>query len=234
MKQHIFRLLATANLLLALALVALWFTPQGALRNIHWQPPALQKPEFSNPAESLPALEPVNVSSFMITLDRPLFSPSRRQPPPPPPPVKTVAPEPDPLANIQLQGIYVQEGGSGGMFAKVDGKNRRIEVGGVLGAWSVKAIDNREVTFVRGDETRVLRLVPSKLATAAPVVSAAATPRTPGVPGGSAGEANAAAAPAQGDDPARTQEQERQEKQRARLELRNARRAAAGFPPVTQ
>ncbi len=232
MKQHILRLLASANLLLAFALAALWLTPQGTLRNVHWQPPSPQKPEFSDPGASLPALESANVSGFMATLDRPLFSPNRR-PPPPPPPVNTTAPEPDPLANIQLQGVYSGAGG-GGIFAKVDGKDRRIAVGGVLGAWSVKAIDNREVTFVRGDETRVLRLVPSKLATAAPVVPAAAAPRAPGASGGAAGEANAAAAPAQVDDPVRRQEQERQEQQRTRLELRNARRAAAGFPPVTQ
>ena len=44
MKQHILRLLASANLLLAFALAALWLTPQGTLRNVHWQPPSPQKP----------------------------------------------------------------------------------------------------------------------------------------------------------------------------------------------
>ena len=225
MKQYILRLLLLVNLLLMLALVALWVTPQRTLRNVQWQPPLPQRPEFSDPGTSLPSREVVSVSSFMATLDRPLFSPNRR-PPPPPPPVNAAAPEPDPLANIQLQGVYSGLGG-GGIFAKVDGKDRRIAIGATLGAWAVKSIDNREVTFVRGDETRVLRLVPSRLVTVAPP----AAPRS-GAPMAAAG-ANAAV-PAQADDPARKQEQERQEKERARLELRNARRAAQGLPLITQ
>lgn len=223
MKQYIVRLLLLVNLLLILALAALWITPQRTLRNVHWQPPLPQKPEFSDPGASLPSREAVGVGSFMATLDRPLFSPSRR-PPPPPAPANTAAPEPDPLANIQLQGVYSGEGG-GGIFAKVDGKDRRIALGGALGAWSVKGIDNREVTFVRGDETRVLRLVPSRLAAVAP--APAPRPGTPAAGG-------APAATAQADDPVRKQEQERQEKERARLELRNARRAAQGLPLITQ
>ena len=223
MKQYILRLLLLVNLLLMLALAALWVTPQGTLRNVQWQPPLPQKPEFSDAGASLSPLGVVSVGSFMATLDRPLFSPSRR-PPPPPPPVNAAVPEPDPLANIQLQGVYSGSGG-GGIFAKIDGKDRRLAIGATLGSWSVKSIDNREVTFVRGDETRVLRLVPSRLAVAAPPPASR--------PGDSAA-GSAPAATAQADDPVRKQEQERQEKERARLELRNARRAAQGFPLITQ
>lgn len=225
MKRYVPHVLAGLNLLLALALLVLWVTPQGHLRNTEWLAPAPQKPSWEVPVlnAGTGSSSSATTNSFLYTLERPLFSPSRR-PAPPAPVASAAAPvEVDPLADIQLQGVYSAGAGIGGIFAKVEGKNRRIALGEQLGPWSVKEIDDRNVTLVRGDETRVLRLVPSKLSTLTPP-SAAARP----------GGAPAAAPSGQVEDPVVRAEQERQERSRKRLELRNANRAAAGLPLLPQ
>ncbi|ABM56461.1 hypothetical protein [Verminephrobacter eiseniae] len=236
-KTHILRLLLAVNLLLACALAALWFTPARALRHLHWQPPAARAPQFSDPGSGLPARNPVLVSSFLVTLERPLFSPNRR-----PVPIAPVAAPADPLANIQLQGLYSAQGaGAGGIFARVDGKDRRIAVGSTLGDWTVKGIAGTEVTLARGADIQVLRLLPSRLGAVAPAPPASPAgaimggPVPPGaIPVGAKPPDLPSQLPSQVQDPVLRQEQERQEAERARLVLRNARRAAQGFPPVQE
>ncbi|MCW5235987.1 hypothetical protein [Verminephrobacter eiseniae] len=236
-KTHILRLLLAANLLLACALAALWFTPARALRHLHWQPPAAQAPQFSDPGSGLPARNPVLVSSFLVTLERPLFSPNRR-----PVPIAPVAAPADPLANIQLQGLYSAQGaGAGGIFARVDGKDRRIAVGSTLGDWTVKGIAGTDVTLARGADIQMLRLLPSKLGAlmSGPAPPAGAMPAGaimggPVPPGAVPVGAKPPEPPSQVQDPVLRQEQEQQEAERARLALRNARRAAQGFPPVQE
>ena len=223
MTPYTTHVLAGASLALAVALVALGVTPQGTLRNTHWVEPAAIKPDLANPDAQVEPRESASVSSFLGMLERPLFSPSRRPPPPPPPPKPVQQPEEDPFTNIQLQGLYAGPSGSGGILVRVDGKTRSIPVGAMLGPWTIKSIDGREVLFTRGDESRRLRLIPAKLANAAPPPPRAAAPGAP-----------AGAAPSQTDDPVRRQQQEQEEQLRARLQLMNARRAANGLPPLTE
>lgn len=225
MTPYTTHILAGTGLALAVGLAALAVTPQGTLRNTQWAEPAALKPELANPDAQIEPRDPASVSSFLGMLERPLFSPSRRPPPPPPPPKPVQQPEEDPFANIQLQGIYAG-GSGGGILVRVDGKNRSLPLGAALGPWTIKNIDGREVIFTRGDETRRLRLIPSKLANAAPPPAPrAAAPGAPGAPAG--------AAPSQTDDPVRRQQQEQEEQVRARLQLMNSRRAANGLPPLT-
>ncbi len=220
--------LLAANIALALGLIALWLTPSGQIRGTSWVAPAAVVPEIS-PSFGIEVPKPADVSRFLAVLERPLFSPSRR-PPPPPAPVKADAPpEPDPLANIQLQGVYSTDDGGGGIFARVDGKDRRIAVGTALGGWTVKGIEGLNVTFGRGDDSRVVRLVPAKLATVAPTptlgrAAPAAGQATAGQPAAGQGQATG--------DPVLRQKQEQEERARARLERMNAARAANGLPPL--
>ena len=155
MRRHVTALLVAVNAALALLLAAMWVTPEGKLRNVAWQPPAAIKPEFS---AALTTNSEMNIGGFMATVDRPLFSPNRL-----PPPVKAAsaaAPPVDPLANIRLHGVYVGQG-IGGIIATVDGKSRRIRLNEPVGEWTVASIKDREVTFTRAGESRVIRLASS-------------------------------------------------------------------------
>lgn len=246
------RLLLAADLLLACALALLWLPAQQRQRALHWQAPAAQAAQLSDPGQRLPARTPLPVGSFLATLERPLFSPSRR---PPPPVLAVAAPEVDPLDAIVLQGLY-QAADGGGIFARVEGRDRRIALGSAIGPWTVHSVLGAEVTLRRGAQTRVLRLRPAQLDGAAPASAQAQTGAPaappPGFPAGAMPPPGAVAVDqlppgaqlvpgqrppgqqAQVEDPVLRQEQQRQEQERARLALRNARRAEQGFPPVKE
>ena len=214
MGRYVIRLLWMLNVVVGLVLAWLWFTPEGAVRNVRWAAPEPQKPNFAAMVPELPAATQADTTRFVAMLDKPLFSPSRRPPPPPPPPA--AAPPPDPLANIQLFGVFVSAEG-GGILARVDGKNRRITMNDSIGAWKIKSIKDRDVTLVSGSETRVLHLSHAK-----PVVpqAPAAEPAAPGAaPPQSTGPAAAPAASAQGFI-------------RDRQRARNEARVKAGLPPL--
>ncbi|EHL24491.1 hypothetical protein KYG_02437 [Acidovorax sp. NO-1] len=216
--------LLAVNAALALGMAALWFTPEGQVRGTAWTAPAAVVPEIAPPS-GIAAPKAADVSRFLAVLERPLFSPNRRPPPPPAPTKADAPPEPDPLANIQLQGVYSTDDGGGGIFARVDGKDRRIAVGTALGGWTVRGIDGLNVTFAKGEDARVVRLVPAKLG------AVAAAPTLPGAVPPAAGQAPAGQGSATA-DPVLRQKQEQEERTRARLERMNAARAANGLPPL--
>jgi hypothetical protein len=168
MRRHVIALMVALNAALAIVLAAMWVTPQGTLRNVAWQPPAPVKPEFS--AAAAPGSQ-VDPGSLMASVDRPLFSPSRL-----PPPVKAAgaaAPPVDPLSNIRLHGVYVGQG-TGGIIATVDGKSRRFRLNERVGEWTVAGIKDRDVTFTRAGESRVIRLATSGSAPQSGIAAAAA------------------------------------------------------------
>lgn len=176
-------LLLALNAALALGGLALWMDTEGHWRHVRWLAPAPQTMALADvnlPRGSVGG--DLDVGRFVAVLDRPLFSPSRRPPPPPPPP----APPPpvDPLANIQLFGVY---GGktSGGIVARIDGKVQRVQLQSNVGEWTVKSISGREVTFARGEESRTLTLIHAVAARAPSPVAAAAPLEAPN-PGGMA------------------------------------------------
>ena len=152
---------------------------------------------------------------FVAVLDRPLFSPSRRPPPPPPPPAPP--PPPDPFADLQLVGLLTGKDHAG-VLARIEGKVRRVRVNESIGAWTLKSIQDREVTFTSGEATRVLRM--AYVRAPAPVAAAPARPALPmsvATPGISPSIA-----------------QQNQEEARDRLRRRNEIRARAGLPPLTE
>lgn len=221
MRVHVIRILVAINVLLALALALLWFDLHGNLRNVRWTPPAPISPDFSKMVPALSRQAVADTGRFVAALDRPLFSPTRR-PPPPVVVAAVVAPPPDPLANIQLLGLFVGAQ-SGGIVARIDGKNRRLRLSETVGEWTLKSIVERDVTFARGEETRVLRLERVRPAVPAAVAAAPAdSGASPTAPEGQPAPAGA------------TMAQRLEEENRERLRRRNAIRSQAGLPPVTQ
>lgn len=227
MTQHGIRLFIAVNIALLALLAWLWIGPDGKPRNVVWQPPQPVAPELGSEAAALPEAKPMDTGLFVATLDRPLFSPSRRPVPPAPKEAQTKT-APDPLANVHLYGIYSTEGGPGGMLARIDGKVRRVALNENLGGWTLKSVQEREATLTRDGEERVIQLAivrpsaPGKAAAGGqqPAATAAATPPAPPPSGGSA---------------VGTTEERRQQLEESRRELqrrRNELRAKAGARPV--
>jgi hypothetical protein len=225
MKRHVMHILVALDAVLVLVLLAMWFDAGGQLRNAHWPRPAAIKPDFGAMLQPLALQRSDDVGRFVATLDRPLFSPNRR---PPPVLVAGAAPPPDPLANIQLFGVYSGSGG-GGIIARVDGKMRRANINDKIGEWTIKQIVDRDVTFVRGGETRVISLVRGKPSSSAAAAAPAASARKPVIPGQMV--------------PGKMSEEERirtmtaaqriEEDNRERLRYLNEMNAENGLPPIT-
>lgn len=211
------RLLALGAVVLAAAMAWLWVLPTGQLRTNAWEPPAPVLPEMSVP--NVPAGLAVSghqgAGAYFAILDRPMFAPDRR--PAPPPDAKPVAPEPDPLAGLTLYGIFTGPEFSG-IVARVNDRVRRVRVSENLGEWTVKSVQDREVTFSRGEETRTMQLVRVYAQRAAvPAAQAPVPPAAAGVPV----------------DRAAMQQQD-QDAARERLRQRNELFRKAGLPPVKE
>ena len=206
------RALLLLILLLSGGLAWIWVDQAGQLRNVTWTPPRALPPEIKIPSVEAPA-GTGSASDFASILARPVFAPDRRPPPPPAPPAPT--PPPDPLANIQIQGIF--SGANAGILARVEGKVRRIKVNETVGPWTLKSIEGRDVTFGQGEETRKLRLDYARLA---PPVTQAAAPAAGSPPTQAPGYVGVP--------------QNVQDEARDRLRRRNEARAARGLPLVTE
>ena len=223
-RLHVTKILLGLCVLLCAGLGALWFDDKGLPKNVHWAAPTAVKPDFGQaPAASpaSPASSEADVSHFVAILDRPLFSPSRRPPPPPPPPAPP--PPPDPFATIQLLGVFAGTETTGsGIVARIDGKVRRVRINEMIGSWAVKAVNDRDVTFASGDETRVIKLIHLR------------APKPP-VPAVANAGANAGTNTPQGSAVSNMSAvQQRQDEGRERLRRRNEIRAKAGLPPLTE
>ncbi len=201
------RLLLLLVLGLGAGLLSLWLDQQGHWRNITWAVPAAKAPDIKAPVDILPAAgNPA--PSYASIQERPLFAPDRRPPPPPPPP-----PPPDPFVGIQIYGLFT--GTTEGVLARVEGKMRRIKIGDAIGAWTLKRIEGRQITFKQGEQTRHLQLAYAKLNTVVPPPPIVAT-AAPGSPVGAQPAAN------------------HQDAYREELARRNAVRASRGLPLLTQ
>ena len=215
------RLLLLLTALLAGGLAWLWFDQAGVLRNVNWVAPAPLKPELGKVSSTPPNAVGSNPTQYLAMLERPLFAPDRRPPPPPAPPAPPAAPPPpDPLANIQISGIF--SGASPGIIARIDGKLRRVKVNEAIGPWTLKSIEGRDVTFVQGGDTRQLRLKYSSLGIVLPQAATVA--------------AQVLAAPSSGGQPfdAIAFKQKLQDEARETLRRRNQTRAERGLPLLTE
>ena len=164
---------------LAAALVWLWVDQTGHWRHIEWQAPAPKAPEITVPAPLVAGDGSGAGTNYSVILERPLFAPDRRPPPPPAPPAPP--PPPDPLADVQLRGIF--SGEQAGILASIEGKVRRIKINESVGSWQLKSIDGRQVTFVQGGQTRQIQLNYASLNTVVPPPPGAGAKPAAGSPG---------------------------------------------------
>lgn len=209
------RFLLLVTLALAGGLAWMWFDEHAQLRNVTWVAPKALPPDIKalHPGEAQQAgATGNNPALFAVIQERPVFAPDRRPPPPPAPP-----PPPDPLADIQIQGIF--SGENAGILARVEGKIRRIKVNETIGSWTLKSIDGRDVTFVQGGENRQLRLAYARIDTLTPQVAA----------NGAQVPASPRPAPAQG-----IVKQNSEDAGRENIRRRNELRAARGLPLITE
>lgn len=163
MKNPVIGMLIAANVLLGLALTAMWVDPQGQVRNTHWVRPDPIQSDYMQMLPVLPSRESVRTDVFLALLERPIFSSTRRPPPPPPPPVP--APPPDLLANAQIVGVFSGGSESGGAIVRIDGKGRRIRLGESISGWQLAAVKERSAVFTNGGQTRELLLVRARAST---------------------------------------------------------------------
>lgn len=214
MKITAVRVLLLVVALLSAGLASLWVDTQGHWLNLVWRAPAAKNPDVQPPAGLKLMVASPTAGSYASIQERPLFAPDRRPPPPPAPPAPP--PPPDPLADIQIYGVF--SGANSGILARVEGKMRRVKVDERLGEWVLKAIDGRNVTFAKGDEKRQLKLAYAPLGVRAPQNAPANAPNA-NRPSGGLGSAAA---------------QNQQDEARDILRRRNEARAAKGLPLLTQ
>ena len=92
-----------------------------------------------------------SLDQLSTTLDRPLFSPSRRPPAPPPPPVVQAAEPPAPPApppNLVLFGVVMDgEGARAVVRSGADRKLVRAQIGDEIEGWKVSQIEGRKVVL---------------------------------------------------------------------------------------
>lgn len=92
----------------------------------------------------------LDVALLGETLVRPLFVPDRR--PPAPDAAPTAEVEADPLAHVQVLGLF-GSGSNGGAILLIDGKAQRIRHGEMAGPWTLQGVDGRSLEFSRDDGT---------------------------------------------------------------------------------
>ncbi len=185
MRSHMLRsALVLLNLVLLIWLAAMWVDSKGQVRNVRWKKPEPLSFEVAGMVPVLPARE-FQQGAFLETLERPLFSPSRRPPPPPPPPAPAAEVAP-PLTGVHVYGMY-GAGRQGGAIVRIDGKNQRIAVNEIVKGWRLFSVGDDVLTFRRGASQHVIELknfIPSSASQAVPssVSGPTARPNTRGTP----------------------------------------------------
>ncbi|WCM89171.1 hypothetical protein [Acidovorax sp. NCPPB 3576] len=157
MKRYALHLLLLANAALLILLAWMWVAPDGSVRNVHWQEPTPHRTDFAAMLPALPGVTNADTGQFIAMLDRPLFAFTRRPPPPPPPPKAAEEVQVDNLSTARLSGVFVGDG-AGGIIIEVAGKHRRARLNDNIEGWTLQSINGRNVTFIKGDQSRVLQL----------------------------------------------------------------------------
>lgn len=185
MNRRLTPFLWALNALLLAALALLWFGP-GAGQRTQWVAPQPLPPNLDAASATFLSVNPAAASNDRTLLERPLFaidrSPATAKPAAAPEPA--APPPPNLLDKTQLRGI-VRGPTLNGVLAEVDGKPRFIRSGESLGEWTLRGIREREVTFGKGAEQRVMVLplaAASAAAAASPPGAAAAKGSPPNRP----------------------------------------------------
>ena len=170
MSRRLTPFLWALNALLLTALALLWFGP-GAGQRTQWVAPQPLPPNLDAASATFLSVNPAAASNDRTLLERPLFAIDRRPATAKPAaaPEPAAPPPPNLLDKTQLRGI-VRGPTLNGVLAEVDGKPRFIRSGESLGEWTLRGIREREVTFGKGAEQRVM-VLPLAAASAAGAAS---------------------------------------------------------------
>ena len=164
------RLFLALDALLVAALAWLWFGHDGgASRTLVWQPPAAIAPELGAAAVELPPVAAMDTRAFVATLDRPLFSRTRRPPPKAAPEEALAA---DTLKDVRLIGLYTTTDGRAGALLRNGAAVQRVALKEQIGGWTLQSVQGRQVTLVRAGRSRVLELAIFRPAAVSPASAA--------------------------------------------------------------
>ena len=223
MKRVLILAAVAANVAMGLQLYQRWADPQ----RVQWKEPEPIKPvlaELSVPK----AAQIEDLGKYRETIDRPLFSPTRR------PVIKKATeaekPKVDSLKDVKVTGLY-GAAERGGALLSISGKLQRLAYGGKIAEWKLVGEKDRKAEFVSDDgERRLLKLesVAPPAASTAPPGKAPSSAGASGAPGPSRGLPSGVtpAAP-------KTEEQRKQEVKEMAKRI-NAVRAARGMPPIKE
>ena len=170
MNRRLTPFLWALNALLLTALALLWFGP-GAGQRTQWVAPQPLPPNLDAASATFLSVNPAAASNDRTLLERPLFAIDRRPATAKPAAAPEPAAPPPPILHdhTQLRG-NVRGPTLYGVLAEVDGKPRFIRSGESLGEWTLRGIREREVTFGKGAEQRVI-VLPLAAASAAGAAS---------------------------------------------------------------
>ncbi|HEY6020764.1 MAG TPA: hypothetical protein VIY48_12975 [Candidatus Paceibacterota bacterium] len=126
-----------------------------------------QQPRVSSAAASVGnAVLAIPLSRLSMTRDRPIFSASRRPPPPPAAPVIAKPIEPKPVEKEQqppliLVGTVAGEDSGIAVFVEQSSEVVvKLRVNESYKGWTLRSIQGREVTLLKGPKSSVLALAP--------------------------------------------------------------------------
>jgi len=223
-------LVLAVNLALAGGLAWLWSDEE----RTRWREPEALKPSLDEVVVAQTA-EPMDVSRYKETLERPLFA-SNRKPAPRSPSGADGQTAADALADVRLLGTY-GAGDKGGIVVVRGGKVERLAVGASIGDWKVAGGEGRGAALVRATgERRQLELALNAAPPSAPPAAGKAGGAEAAASAGAAAPAATAATAARPAVvvPAQASPEAREQLRQQRLERINARRAQRGLPPLTE
>jgi hypothetical protein len=245
MRTNIIGAAVAVNSLLTAALAFLWSEPARS----GWSEPAAVPPALDEVVATA-APQPVDVSIYRETIDRPLFSMNRRPAPRAEP--DQVAEAVDPLRDVRVVGLYAADG-RGGAVVVSGGKVQRMAYGEKIGQWQLAGQDGRRAALTSANgEQRHLELALNTTAPAtAPSSTAKAEAKAPAEAsaGATAGQAARRTGRPEPDATARTTRGRagadgggagapdaaaRESELQQRLARINARRAQRGLPPLKE
>jgi hypothetical protein len=110
------------------------------------------------PGDAGPTAPVPDIESLSATIERPLFSPTRRLPAPPAPVAEVEEPPPAGPSppTFSLRGIARSGSGPIAVVEVAGGGSARLRVGEEYDGWTVRAIDARSVTLEAGAEQTVM------------------------------------------------------------------------------
>jgi hypothetical protein len=144
---------------------------------------ATDEPQEQSAAALANPVAAQSLDRLSSTLDRPLFSPSRRPPAPPPPPVAQAPPPPAPPLpppNLVLFGVVMDgEGARAVVRSGAEKKLVRAQIGDEIDGWKVSQIEGRKVVLSLDGRFATFTLFSDDRGKSEPASAASGEPKDP-------------------------------------------------------